>query len=94
MRSCPYCGMGSTSPASQGHTTGALSKEECRKIKEFEREESKPTDKESAMLAILKDTLEDLETFIEQEDLPDDHFLVRMPKARIEQYLDRVDIDE
>lgn len=88
-KSCPYCGMGSTSPVSKGHTTGATTKEECRRIKQHQREKRKH-DREEAMLAILKDTLTDLETFIDQEDLPDDHFLVRMPKARIEQYLERV----
>lgn len=49
------------------------------------------TDREEAMKVILEDTLEDLNRYIENQDLPEDCFLERFPIARIEQYLERLE---
>jgi len=55
---------------------------------------SQYTDREEAMIAILQDVSKQLHSYCEEQNLPDDSYLYRFPIALIEQYLQKIDLEE
>ena len=54
----------------------------------------KYNDRERAMIVIMQDVVKHIKKYERDKDLSSDNYLARFPRALMEQYLEKIDLEE